>query len=66
MKDLFSFKLGLLLGALEEFLKRVEDAKILDGDVDKIKSLAADVNHALTEPTMIFKPSRRDDDSSPF
>ena len=49
MSPEFALKLGILLGSLTDFLYRVEDKTIVDGDVDRIKNLAADVTKKFFE-----------------
>jgi hypothetical protein len=43
MSPEFAYKLGLLLGSLNDFMIRVEDGTLEKGDVDRIRTLMLDV-----------------------
>lgn len=43
MNPQLAFKLGHLLGAMKDFLERVEEEHVAQSDIDRIRSLSDDV-----------------------
>lgn len=48
----FSFKLGQLIGSLQDFLLRVELGQENQGDIDRIKTLTKDVQKKFYNQTL--------------
>ena len=43
MTPQFTFKLGMLLGTLDDYLVRVEDGTFTQGDTDRVRCFVKDV-----------------------
>jgi len=48
-KNIFNFKLGMLLGTLDDFLLRVRAGEQTDGDIDRVDGLKVDLKKRFFE-----------------